>query len=487
MLTAVIGLVFWFFLGFPFGNHNESYSWVAQFNTRSFADLMIHGVFPISNFRPFGIATAWFTYTVSGSSIVLQQLLNFVVTACAWLIVWSALREKAKGSLCFLLAGLAFFPGYIYLFHLHGVFYSPLLLFCALLFSFAMRKNIVSGQERSALFILMIGIALYHPFSIPIYVAFMAGYFVMKRKILSRRDIISGCILILLSCVIALLLIPGRGLFIRETTLPGFITSYRTVELKSVISLLSWGLCIVTIVSSAATRKWKIFLAAIITLSAVLLVELHIPILLLWIAVCLLKLVLSKRWSLVTMLTALALLPMITATGSPTYTVFALLVCTATVPMDWPLFESRSKIHDIGIVTVIMVMLLTFVVLKSNIRVPIMSALSSPLRAEQEKTQQLEKIIRWWQDSPYADHALFLAERADDPVISNNVIDRRFRPPTSQQYLDIYAVAINRDYPRDFMPRLLISFGGQKIPDAQMVFSIEGTFAGNAAVYRFSN
>lgn len=58
-ILSIAGLSFWFILGFPFGNHNESYLWMVQFNRMGLGEVLVKGLKPVTGFRPLGVAVAW--------------------------------------------------------------------------------------------------------------------------------------------------------------------------------------------------------------------------------------------------------------------------------------------------------------------------------------------------------------------------------------------------------------------------------------------
>ena len=41
--VTILGISFWFFLAFPFGNHNESYRWIAPLNDLGLTDWLTQG------------------------------------------------------------------------------------------------------------------------------------------------------------------------------------------------------------------------------------------------------------------------------------------------------------------------------------------------------------------------------------------------------------------------------------------------------------
>ena len=66
---AVLGISFWFVIGFPFANHNESFVIVTQLEHMSFSDVLVDRIYPVANYRPLGQAAAWLGYTLRGGSI----------------------------------------------------------------------------------------------------------------------------------------------------------------------------------------------------------------------------------------------------------------------------------------------------------------------------------------------------------------------------------------------------------------------------------
>ena len=120
-LLTITGLSCCFFLGFPFDNHNESFLWIVAFNKVSLWDTLTKQVIGIETFRPLGMATAWLGYHLSGN-IYLQQVINWLFAASAFLLLFFTARNKILFSFISFITGACFFTGYIYLFHLHDEF-----------------------------------------------------------------------------------------------------------------------------------------------------------------------------------------------------------------------------------------------------------------------------------------------------------------------------------------------------------------------------
>jgi hypothetical protein len=170
-LLSIAGLSFWFFLGFPFANHNESYVWVVPLSRLGLLDVLSKPFGVVASFRGLGMLTAWLGYRLSGGSIYPQQVFNYLGAALAWLILFSAIKEKKLFAWESFFVGGVFFSGYIYLFHLHGVFYSPLLMFLAFLLALSISNNGVKTSWLVISSILAAITSLYHPFAILVCVA----------------------------------------------------------------------------------------------------------------------------------------------------------------------------------------------------------------------------------------------------------------------------------------------------------------------------
>src|SRR6185295_2250201 len=163
-LLAVSGISFWFLLGFPFAHHNESYDWVAWIETPHLAKVAWHHFFGAGGYRPLAMSTAWFLYRVADGSLIPIQLFNFITTGTAWWILARAANAPRTFALAALVSGGVLFSGYLYLFHLHGVFYGPMLLWlaCAL-------RGYFLGMTRDrlgALSLAALAIAMFHPYTI---------------------------------------------------------------------------------------------------------------------------------------------------------------------------------------------------------------------------------------------------------------------------------------------------------------------------------
>lgn len=483
-LLSISGLSFWFFLGFPFANHNESYLWLVNLNRLGIVDVLTNNVSPPPTFRPLGMATAWVGYRLSGGSIFPQQAFNYLGAALAWLILFSATKEKKLFGWVSILAGGAFFSGYIYLFHLHGVFYSPLLIFLAFLLARAISHN---GVETSWLLVesaLVVFTSLYHTFAVPIYVAFMLGYFLENRRFATRKQLIIGSLLLVAYYGLVSILAPNKSLVLTTNTMLGLLTSYKMVELNLAVSVASWSLSILAIISLNVSGRMKLVLGGVITALSLAFVLLNAPVVAIWIAVSLLKSVLIKKWSITFLILTTAMLPAATGTGSPMYSIFVLMVCTYVTPLGYSVIEKDSVLHDRVALASIMLVIAATVLLKADIHLPIVSRLVNPLLAEKEKTFQMENIIKWMMASDFRENRLILCEDARQPVMATNAVNRRHRPPTSQFYLDVYFYSLRTRQPNNSAGQLTVCFGGAEIDNAELVYNVEGKYSGGATVWK---
>src|SRR5262249_22925641 len=134
-VLTVSGFSFWFFIAAPFASHRESYSWLAEvWQGRLRDSLTMFGVG--TTWRPFGEFVTLLGFTalnprIFPTSALRQALLQgfvYMMFVAAWAVIYFAARERRTVALVALVAGGIFFPGYIHLFHIHGLYYAPVLL-----------------------------------------------------------------------------------------------------------------------------------------------------------------------------------------------------------------------------------------------------------------------------------------------------------------------------------------------------------------------
>jgi len=481
LVISILGISFLFFLGFPFGNHNESYLWIAQFKNMDILDVLTKRLQPVATLRPLGNLTAWITYKLSGG-IWLQQLLNWLFILIALVILFfSAVSKSFFGFIAFLVTS-AFFSGYIFLFHLHGVFYGPLLVYISILLSFSDRPSSRS-QNVFLIFILTLLVALYHPFSLLVYAFFLVGYFFQHQKQLNHSHVIVFVLLFIVTILLQYLILQSRETLSITRMFHGILVTFRMVEVNTTLSILAALLSFITI-WTIPTSNIKRFVSVFVisALSGVFLYY-NIPVLLLWISILSVQSIMQKRWILLSLMLSTLLFPAATATGSPTYSVFVLIASSYAMVSLFrsQQFERFLQRYYWLVRLFVTCCILLFFFIKTGNHIPVASNMVNPILAEKEKTNQLETIISWYQHSNFSSRRLQLFDSAENPSVASNAIDRKHRPPTSQKYLDAYLGKCVSSLP-DSIP-LVITFGDKYLQSRKILFSVPGRYNSTAIVF----
>lgn len=480
---AVLGISFWFFIGFPFANHNESFVIVTQLGQMSFGDVLVDRIYPVANYRPLGQAVAWLGYTLGGGSIASVQLFNYMLAAGAWLVLFSALRERRVVAIAAMIGGGVFFSGYIYLFHLHGVFYSPFLVSMALLFLVETRPLTRSllGLVSAAAFVA----AFFHPYALPVYIAAMVG-FSLERPAEFRPFwlMIAGGLIVAVGMLVFLVILPRHeSAMSLPEMLAGLVASYRMIEVHPAVSAVAAVLAILT--GWSLRTRWFSPAGAAIGTAVLTGVAwfLGVPLIAVWIVVCLLKAALMRKWWLVFVIGGASLLPAPAATGSPTYAVFVILMSTGTLALGWS--DAEQRIHgwvDRLAIPVVAAAFVLLVLVRLDVSVPGISRLAAPILAEKERTYQMEEMARWLVASPYRDHEPVFLRSSLNPRAATDVVDRRFRPPTNQEYLSKYMRMVRGG---EAAPErvVFIGFGGEDMPGGTRLMDLSAPHAGTASMF----
>jgi len=477
--VAVLGLAFWFVIGFPFGNHNESYAWTVRLDRTGLWGAMTARFETVSGMRPLGTAVAWLTYHGSHGSTALTQLVNLVTTLTAWILLARAMPERRLFAWLAFLNGAVFFAGYLYLFHLHGVFYGFALLWLTAAMAECLRG--LTQKSYRALAIAAWIAALFHPHVLILLLALTVGALIEFAALRTRPMLVFAAAVVVFSVVEAAALVPREAVMEVKNRMHGMLTSYRTVEVQRAVSVAAAA---VTLFAASSLRGAPARILALGLSGAGLAAcaALDLPLLLVWPGVCLAKAAWHGRWSLAALLAASLTFSYISPTGSPTYLVFVLLLCTALTGVDQPQRERwLARIpHAWAGILVVVSLALAFLV-RGGATVPVVTRLALPLLSERERTHQLERVIAWYLVSPYRRLRVRFAQEARGPVVSATAIDRRHRPPTQVINLSIY-LASRRGPEQPDGPVVVVAFGGEDVPGARRVLQIPGRWAGPAAV-----
>lgn len=494
LLLSIAGFSFFFFIAFPFANHNESYIWVAELTQMNIKDAFTHKIISVESFRPLGQLTAWLTYHIT-NHIFLQQLLNWSFASLSFIFLFAASENKAYFSVISFLICAGFFTGYIYLFHLHGVFYGPLQLYIALVTIIAAQRSLLSSRGLIILWLLTLIVGLYHTFALATFCFFLLGYCIEVNKKLFRKQLYLIVILFVLSLLMIKLLITsnqvlgldhtqGLAAIFKNPTF-GFATSFEAVEINKPLLMLSAILALLTVISFKTGRKEKLLSIGVLLVSVSLFIYFHIPVILLWLGACVIKLMINKYWALAAVLLSTITYPLANPTGSPTYTVFSIMICAFVSSMDVPLKRFPASLGKRVVVVFLILLLILMLSTRLDIKLPLLSRLTQPLLAEKEKTFQLEDIVKWRDNSSYSQYGLTFFNQTNGLISSKYSLKRQNRPPTNQTDLNEFFKLEQyiRPLPKDNSQTLLVTFGNETLANYHLIYSVKGTWNGNANVY----
>src|SRR5688500_17241238 len=237
-ILPVLGISFWFALAFPFSDRNESYIWIASLQKSSFVDILQNPIPSIRNFRPVAQTFTWCLYHLSGENGILIQLTNFVVL-CAAIWTMIPLLEESKRSylrLFYLVIGFVYFSTFYYIFNLHGIFYSPILLLIAIFLK--VQDEVLQNWKQwlLACFIL----AFFHPLILVFFVAYVSGWLIEKKQVDRDKIILLGFILVVLLILLNMLL-PFPLLSV--INIQNIVGTTRNVEDHIITKIFTIGLC----------------------------------------------------------------------------------------------------------------------------------------------------------------------------------------------------------------------------------------------------
>lgn len=487
-LFAILGISFWFWLAFPWENSNESYSWLYALKNAKFFDVFKTDKSIVPNFRPLNQFVAYAGYKLTDGDIYIHQLFNYVITSLAWFFLCLLFKEKRLIAITSMLSGAFLFSIYIYLFHPHGLGYSPvLLLITSLIYLFDYRQRHDFGTILLA-YILTLVIHLFHPAALLVFIGYFSGFILEKLKSLKKKELILPSIFLFISGMIVIFIRIGTSKYTIDDQITGFLTTYNMIEVHRLVSLFLFILSIATIVSLERLNKYyKMIIGLLCTILSIYFYSHNLPITIIWIIISLIKMILIRKWSIAFLILLTVPLPLGLPFGSPTYSIYAVMACTIAFPFGWQKIE--EKINFITLKTVVPIYILAIIIMilvRSGINIPVISPISKPLLAEKEKTFQLRNIMDWAVNSKFKDYKLVLhREKLNPSSNQSESINRTNIPPTSQMYVDIYMkmkIGIPNEQ-MDSSKKLIITFGNEKIYDMHLLKRIKGKFAGDAMIF----
>lgn len=481
------GLLFWFILGYPFHHHNESYVWAVLLDERGFLEATLVKMRAVANHRPLGQAVIWLTFRLTDGSVAPAQIFNMVVGLVAWMVPLIGLRYHRSLGLAALLSGGILFSGYIYVFHLHGAFYSPVLVLTGLLVLASLRS--ISPGSIIGLTVATVVAAMFHPYALLLFLSWVCGVAVEHRAILTRKDWVRLGIAAAFaaSLVFVLVILPGNTIHTSVAhRIDGLQASYRATELHPMMSAVVALLTVITVAGTRTSRSARTWFAVSAGVGLIAGAGIGAPLVYVWIAASFVRMLLQGRFALASLIACAAILPAIAPTGSPTYAVYVLMICTVGLVVDWEVPErwlQKVPRYAVGLTVIAIVMLA--IILRVGVHLPAVSTIVAPIVAERERTQQLETVLAWWESSTYLATPVTLGQAAPNPVDVQDKADRRFRPPTSQVHLEKYIR--HRMEVRGVTPvtsgRLLVLFGGAESTEGTKVYDLPGGVAGPVNVY----
>lgn len=479
-LLPLAGFLLWFVVGLPWGPHTESFDWMVRLDTMSLPEAVSARLPSVLSLRPLGVGLAWIAYRTGGHDVALAQFVNAALTLLAWWWLGRAVAEKRAFALVALAVGGACFAGYIYVFHLHGVFYAPLLLYLAALVRLA-RPPIGARALAGALGAGALA-SLFHPFALALAVAFVAGALAESRALRTARGAGVAAAIVAGAAALYLVLVPPDARGPEGDPLHGWRVSFATTEVNRAVSLVSAALAIVTARGLAAGRA-RPAAVAFVGLAAAALWMSRWPLLPLWLAVAALAALARGRVALATVVVACLALPAANPTGSPTYAVFAVFLAAALTAQAAGLEERLGRLGGRLAAAALLLAVALGVALRAGVPVPGASAAARPLVAERERTAQFPVLVREVLASGWRDHPLRFARGFTRPA-EGDATDRRFRPPTSDTHLATWLAHLRRGAPAAG-ETLWVAFGGDPLAaGGEVVASVRGRAAGDALVFR---
>lgn len=274
-----------------------------------------------------------------------------------------------------------------------------------------------------------------------------------------------------------------------DTRLFGFLVSYQTNEVNRFASLVAFLLAQTVIFSMRLSPKVK--LVAVLLLSALsgLFLLKGLPLLLVWFGVVLIKLLLSRDWSLFFLMLTAVLLPFGGGIGTPIYVLFAIITATYVTALGWAHAEKVLSFVKTGyVVAVVVATTVVILLVRVGIKVPIVARVASPLLTERERTYQLENILAWLHNSDYCSFEISFPEKAGSPIDSlETAISRKNRPPSQLEDVQLFWKTVLQcpvaGRAGNQTGTAVVTFGGPAQADSSPVYEVKGRYAGDATVW----
>lgn len=467
IFLPILGVGFWFLLAFPFANRNESYTWITYLEQNSFFEIIKNPIPSIRNFRPLAQVLTWCLYHISGNNSMLIQLVNFVLLCYSFILIIPLLGESKStyARVFYFLIGFLYISVFYFIFNLHGIFYSPILLVVALLLR--ADENVLKHWKKW--FVISFALTLFHPFIALFYAAFLMGLFAEKENITTKHFLLLVAISLSLFILVNILLPFPILSVINPLNLLG---TARNAEAHFVIQLFTLLLCLLTLFQKPRYQQIVLLICILIYLPIAYTFDL--PVILLLGFLLALNLVIEKKWSLAGLLIVAISFPLAVGSGAPTKaSIFIFLVPYLILRQITPPFNIPVKV-SLALTFMLLVSIIgSAIVFRTGKQIPFLSKLINPVLVEKGKTFQLEEALAQAQLQQPPRHIQFLQEKQANIRDNGQPKQRDYFPPTKQKELDIYQQFLLSKSP--LKPReWFVSFGTPITNDTlQLVKTIE--------------
>jgi hypothetical protein len=505
-VLTVLGFSFWFFMAVPFASHRETYWWLAKVRTESFSYSL---TFISSTYRPLHQVATWLCYVlldvgIFPTSVVRQtffQLLVYAMFVLAWGLIYSGAAQRRTFAVIAAISGAVFFSGYVHLFHVYGIAYVPVMIMLGGLLHYHVSGTLAAHERWLAAIAAVL--VLWHPFTTALFVGYYFGHYLETfRHRTGTQHLQAWAILIVGVAAVGALVVAvprlwpnASPLLVETATRPAdtrflaFLVSYQTNEINRLAALVAFGLTLAAVVTLKVSPRTKVAaLSGAMALTVVFFLN-GVPLVLLWVCAAIVKLVFRRSWSLVFLALTAALLPFGGGIGTPIHALFAIIIATYATALDWDEAESViSRVPNAYVISAIAAVGLVVIMVRTGMRVPVVTNVAGTLLAERERTYQLEHVLEWLHGSDYCSYQVGFVEKANNPVDSvESAIERRNRPPAALGDVDLFwRTALqcrNAERPYGRSDVAVVTCGGPPVDAARAVFEVPGRYAGPATVW----
>lgn len=468
-LFSVLGIAFWFFIGFPFAHSHESYYWMGEYFSKSFFDFIFEPIGHYASFRPLGQIVSAALFELSNRSLLLVQLFNFIVTISSLWLILNSVKEKKIFSIIFLITGGTLFASFAYLFHLHGLYYSPVLLFIAILIHYYYQP--LSIKNIYIIFISALTAALFHPFSIFIYVFYMVGLLIEKKNDIDRKRFFYAAVNVVLLILLSFILVPNQSIFLSWSNFQGLMNIYRSMQINHSITIIIFAMGILTILGVPVDKRGKIIFAFSLAIISVLFYIMRLPMLLSVFIAGFFKLFYTRRWALLMLLIVTFMFSVFTdiESGHLKFYVLFIIALITSINLSLPHLESYFK-PVYGSVLIIIATSIV-ILLRNDIKLPAISRFAGPLLATRESSYNLENVLKWYLKSDYLKYGIELNNHSEQNM------------PASNENLQKYLNSIRGITPLNYDKKLVVFFNKKAPQNVIPLYTIKGKYAENVYVY----